>query len=100
MAKIEIVTNRDNTFAVQTTFREPFEYFFEIATHNARFTSRERAENLANRVRKALRENGLSRSHSFVIGREHWTYTSSAYKDRMGTDGAIYTVEGPLPAYA
>lgn len=99
MAKVEIIT-RDNAFAVQVTFREPFEYFFEIAVHNARFTDRTQAQRLADRVQAALRENGIARSHSFVIGRDYWTYTSSAYTARMGTEGVVYHVEAKQLEYA
>jgi len=95
MAKLEVIEIKGR-YTVQATFREPFEYFFEIAVHNARYASKADAEKLIDIVRRGLRndreENGY-RSESFIICRHFWTYQSSAYKDRMGTEGEVYEVE-------
>lgn len=90
MAKVEVLKG-DSGFFVRATFREPFEYFFEIADHNARFESAIDARDLADRVQAALKENGWQ-SPSFVIKRDFWTYNSSAYDPRMGTTGKIWNV--------
>lgn len=96
MAKVEVQREKDG-YVVQVTYREPFEYFFEIAVHNARFAHPRDANHLAERVRAKLKENGLGRSYSFAISRDHWTYRSSAYSGRMGSNGQVFKVT-PTPS--
>ena len=82
MATVEVVKEAEG-FAVQVTFREPFEYFFEITTHTARFVSMRDAVTLRERVRAKVKEIGLSKSISCILDRDHWNYSSSAYDGRM-----------------
>lgn len=103
MVKIEVIREpayKGGLFRVQATFREPFEYFFEIAQHNARFEHPRDAARLAERVRKAIKENGLARSYSFVIGRNHWSYSSSACKSRLGSESETFVVPASETAKA
>lgn len=80
--KVEVVRKRDHRtakdwFTVEVTYREPFEYFFEIAHHHFQFEAAYDANKLAEKVRAAFKQIGLSKSLSFALDRAHWIYTSS-----------------------
>ena len=92
MSKVEVI-KRDEGFAVQVTYRDPFEYFFEIAVHVARFKSGRDAIWLAERVRAKIKESGLSKSVSCVLDSDHWNYSSSAYDQRMKRHNPIKVIE-------
>jgi hypothetical protein len=85
---VKVVRKRDfrtqkEWFTVEVTFRECFEYFFEIAHHHFQFEAVYDANKLAEKVRAAFKEIGLSKSKSFALARDRWIYTSSAYTGRM-----------------
>ena len=80
MAKVEVLREK-SSWIVQVTFREPFEYFFEIAVHQGRFDHPRDASRLADRVRAAIKKNGWA-SPSIVLDSDRWGYRSSAYDGR------------------
>lgn len=78
---VEVIQEKGK-FRVQVTYREPFEYFFEIAVHAARFAHPYDANRLADRVKAAFKEIGLTKSVSFALDHEKWIFRSSAYNDK------------------
>ena len=92
MSKVEVIKCKEG-FAVQVTYRDPFEYFFEIAIHAARFESARDAIYLAERVKAKINEIGLSKSVACILDPKHWNYSSSAYEGRMKVCNPIKTVK-------
>lgn len=82
MNKVEVIFQK-GYHRVEVTFREPFEYFFEIAMHVGKFKHPRDANKLAKRVREKFREIGLSKSLAFALSEDQWNYRSSAYSGRM-----------------
>lgn len=78
MAQVEVISTRQG-YAVEITYREPFEDIFEIAVHNARFESIIDAHRLKDRV-KAAAHGVYPKSVSFALDSKCWNYRSSAYK--------------------
>lgn len=80
---VEVIREKDGTFAVKLTWREPMEYFFEIAVHRARFEYVIDANRLMNRIKHRLdtREDRWQ-SVANAIDPEQWDYHSSAYDGR------------------
>ncbi len=80
MAKTEVINDKGR-FLVQVTHREPFEDFFEIAIHEARFESRLDAQRLADRVQAAMVE-----AYPFTLkplDEARWNFVSSASNVRF-----------------
>jgi hypothetical protein len=92
MSNVEVFKS-DEGFAVRVTYRDPFEYFFEIAVHVARFESGRDAIFLAERVRAKIKEIGLSKSISCILDPQHWNYSSSAYEGRMKVHNPLKIVK-------
>lgn len=84
------VLKEDGKFVVQVTFREPFEHFFEIGKHVARFENVLDANRLAEKVRAAFKKIGLSRSLSFALNLDHWNFHSSAYNELCKKSNPVY----------
>lgn len=96
MTKVEVLHNREG-FRVQVTFREPMEYFFEIATHILIFENVIDANRLRRRVEQEIKALGW-KSPSFALGEQYWNYSSSAYDVRMKR--ANVQVKFPTSNYA
>ncbi|QIG65900.1 hypothetical protein phiOC_p239 [Ochrobactrum phage vB_OspM_OC] len=75
---IEVI-NINGKHRVQITFREPFAYFFEIAMHVGIFDHPRDAHYLADKVRKAVNDLGLSKSVACILDEKLWNYSSSEY---------------------
>lgn len=92
MSNVEVFKDREG-FAVRVTYRDPFEYFFEIAVHVARFESGRDAVFLAERIRAKIKEIGLSKSIACILDPQHWNYSSSAYEGRMKVHNPLKIVK-------
>jgi hypothetical protein len=88
MSNVEVFKDREG-FAVRVTYRDPFEYFFEIAVHVVRFESGRDAGFLAEKVRAKIKEIGLSKSIACILNPQYWNYSSSAYEGRMKVQNPI-----------
>ena len=92
MAKVEVV-REGGYHRVQVTYREPFEDFFEIAVHVAKFVHPRDASRLRDRVQAAIRAIAPQMSPGCALTQGLWNYRSSAQYDVMQSLCVEYVVE-------
>ena len=94
--KTEVI-QRDGKWIVEATWREPMEYFFEIAEFAGRFESKIDAVRVAARVQEAARKE-FPRSQSYALDVAKWNYRSSACEGIMARRNPTFVI--PVSEYA